>query len=389
MSGRGLEIRLRPEVLRWARERAGLGVEGLAKKLGTDPERVRGWETSGRITVAQADKLARHTHTPLGYLYLPEPVADRLPIADFRTGKERPSSRPSLELLDTIRTMQRRQAWLRDELIENGHEPLPFVGSARLDTPVRRVAASIREALGLDRGWASASGTWREALRGLRDRIEAAGVTVVINGIVGNNAHRPLDPAEFRGFALVDAYAPLIFINGADFTSAQMFTLVHELVHVWIGAGGVSNFDAMEPRPHRVETFCNAVAAEVLVPEEEIRAMWSSIPGRTDAYSAVARAFKVSTIVAARRALDLQLISRDAFLQFYEAWERDERRKKESAGDGGSFWNTQNVRIGRRFGLAVVRAVKEDRLLYRDAYSLTGLRGKTFDTFVRQMEAEL
>jgi Zn-dependent peptidase ImmA (M78 family)/transcriptional regulator with XRE-family HTH domain len=390
MSGRRLEIRLRPEVLRWARERAGLTPEVLARRLGVTPRRVREWEDSGQITVAQADRLAHHTCTPVGYLYLSEPPADRLPIPDFRTAGDQAPPQPSLELLDTIRAMQRRQAWLRDELIAAGFDPLPFVGSAGLDMPPPRLAASIREALGLAEGWADTHRTWTDALRGLRERIESTGVTVVINGVVGNNTHRPLDPNEFRGFVLVDEYAPLLFINGADFVSAQMFTLVHELAHLWTGQSGVSNFETMTPSPRDVEKFCNAVAAEVLIPERELQGVWPRLKRTSnDVYSAVARAFKVSTIVAARRLFDLRLISRDEFFGFYETWERHERRQKQTGGDGGDFWRTQNIRIGHRFGLAVVRAVKEHRLLYREAYSLTGLRGKTFDTFVRQMEAEL
>src|SRR5690606_3963672 len=98
-------------------------------------------------------------------------------------------------------------------------DPLRFVGSARNRPPVEEVAQSIRASLGIDTGWANGYRSWADALRGLRRRIEAAGVVVVINGIVGNNTHRKLDVSEFRGFALVDEYAPLIFVNGADFTS--------------------------------------------------------------------------------------------------------------------------------------------------------------------------
>jgi Zn-dependent peptidase ImmA (M78 family)/transcriptional regulator with XRE-family HTH domain len=389
MSGGRLQINLQPKVLRWARERAGLETDALASKVGVKPGRVYEWEQSGRISFAQANKLAHHTHTPLGFLYLPEPVDDRLPIPDFRTVGDRPLRRPSPELLDTIQMMQRRQAWMRDELIEEGHAALDFVGSVGLNAQPGDVAGMMREILGLGPHWADAEHPWSDALRGLRDHIEAAGVLVVFNGVVGNNTHRKLDPDEFRGFALIDEYAPLIFINGADFKSAQIFTLVHELAHVWTGAGGVTNFEALEPSPHVMEQFCNQVAAEFLVPEAEIRSIWNQIPEGEDRYQFLARRFKVSSIVAARRALDLAFIDRNAFFEFYNAWQVDERRKKQRGERGGSFWNSQNVRIGARFGAAVARAVKEGRLLYREAYSLTGLKGKTFDKFVRQLGAEL
>jgi transcriptional regulator with XRE-family HTH domain len=160
MSGKKTRIALQPEVLRWARERSGLEVEKLARKVGVKPERVQDWEQSGQITLSQVDKLAHHTRTPLGFLYLPEPVDDRLPISDFRTAGDRQHYRPSPELLDTVRIMQRRQSWMRDELIEAGNVPLDFVGSVNLDARPREVADAMRATLGLDLHWANAESTW-------------------------------------------------------------------------------------------------------------------------------------------------------------------------------------------------------------------------------------
>lgn len=384
-SARRTQITLEPEVLRWARERSGLEIESVARKVGVKPERVREWEESGQITRPQVDKLAHHTHTAVGFLYLPEPVEDRLPISDFRTAGDRPLRRPSPELLDTVQLMQRRQSWMRDELIEKGNEPLEFVGSARLNAIPKEVAGDMRTRLGLELQWASAESTWTDALSRLRSDIEAIGVLVVANGVVENNTHRKLDPDEFRGFALVDEYAPLIFINNADSKAAQMFTLVHELAHIWTGAEGVSNFtQGFLPLPSEIEQFCNKVAAEFLVPEDELRVVWERAQNEEEPYEFLARYFKVSTLVAARSVLDLKLINQAAYFEFYRAWLEDERRVQLSGGGGGNFWNNQNFRIGKPFGSAVVRAVREGRLLYRDAYSLTGLKGETFDELVQR-----
>jgi Zn-dependent peptidase ImmA (M78 family) len=385
MSSARLQISLQPAVLLWARERVGLDPKELAVKIGIKPDRVSEWETSGKISFSQVEKLAHLTHTPLGFLYLPEPPDDRLPIPDFRTIGDQTLLRPSPDLLDTVQAMQRRQGWMRDELIEDGARPLGFVGSATLDSKPIEVAEAMRTALRLARNWAEAERTWTDALRHLRDRIEEAGVLVVFNGVVGNNTHRKLNPDEFRGFALVDAYAPLVFINGADYKAAQMFTMVHELAHIWAGADGVSNFQDMQPSPNRTERFCNAVAAEFLVPARDLRSAWGQVPQGEAPFNFLARRFKVSSLVAARRALDISLIDRDGFFDFYNAYREDERRRRLHDGGGGDFWNNQNVRIGQRFGAAVVRAVKEGRLLFRDAYLLTGLKGKTFDHFVEAM----
>ena len=377
MSGRRLQITLQPDVLRWARERAKLQPEELARKMGVKrPERVLEWERDGVISVAQIDKLAKCTYTPLGFLYSKEPPDERLPIADFRTREGTPP--PTPDLLDTVYLMQRRQGWMRDELIEDDAEPLDFVGAYGLDSQPRHVASAMREVLQLPRGWAQAEGTKNDALRRLRSRFDAVGVLVCFNGVVGNNTRRKLNPNEFQGFALSDEYAPLVFVNSADFKAAQMFTLAHELAHLFIAKSGVSTFQELQPDSNDTEQFCDKAAAEFLVPAEELRAFWSR-SGTNNPLQAVATKFKVSSIVAARRALDLKLISTDTFFNFYEenAKEWDGNQPRED--DGGNFWNTQKWRIGPRFATAIVRAVKEERTLYREAYNLTGLWGDTFE----------
>ena len=383
-----MNLNLTPKVLRWARERAGLDQRTLAKKVTGKPtaERVKQWEQTGVLTFSQVKKLAHATHTPEGFLYLNEPPDDRLPIPDFRTVRDERVRRPSPDLLDTVYSMQRRQTWMRDFLIEEGQSQLGFIGSATLNSNPQKVASEMRRTLGVDGGWANEESTWTDALMHLRQKIESAGILIVVNGVVGNNNHRKLDPNEFRGFVLSDVYAPLVFINGADFKAAQMFTIAHEVAHLWINREGVSNFEAMQPPPIRVEQWCNQVAAEFLIPADELSEAWKHARQSKEPYQTLAAHFKVSTIVAARRVLDLDLITKKQFFQFYESYQKDERRKKETKKNkGGDFWNTQNVRVGERFGAAVVRAAKEGRLLYREAYQLTGLSGKTFDRFAENL----
>ncbi|MCE2447378.1 MAG: ImmA/IrrE family metallo-endopeptidase [Candidatus Latescibacteria bacterium] len=371
MTSRRLQITLQPEVLRWARERAGFERPELARKLQVSPERVSEWERNGKISVAQADRLAQRTHTALGFLYLAEPPEERLPIPDFRTRDNAP---PYL--------MQRRQAWMRDELIEGDAEPLDFVGAYGTDAHPRQVGAAMRDALQLTEDWAEKLSAWSDALRHLRHLVDAAGVLVSFSGVVGNNVYRKLDPDEFQGFALVDEYAPLVFVNSADFMAAQMFTLAHELAHLFIAQSGISNLEALQPPSDETEQFCNKAAAEFLIPEEELRAFWPSARRTNDPYQAIAHRFKVSSIVAVRRALDLDSIGRDEFFRFYnhqrvDRWRSDQQRQ----GSGGHFWNTQKWRIGPRFASAIVRAVGEGRLPYREAYNLTGLPESKGDRF--------
>lgn len=361
-------------VLRWALQRSGRpsAIERKFPKLG---EWLRGesWPT-----LRQLEDLANATSTPLGYFFLSEPPEERLRIPHFRTLGGEPTFRPSPDLLETVQMMERRQAWMREYLIEQGQEPLPFVRSARLTDEPRRVAREMKSALGLAEGWAAEQRTWTAALHMLQGKMEEAGILVVVNGIVGNNTRRKLDVNEFRGFVLVDEYAPLVFVNGADGKAAQMFTLAHELAHIWYGSSAAFDLRELQPAADETEQACNQVAAEFLVPENELRQIWTHVRRDSRRFQQVARRFKVSELVAARRALDLTLITRNEFLEFYRAYLEDKRRAADQDREGGNFYATQNLRIGRRFAEAVVHTTREGRLLYREAYQLTGLYGKAF-----------
>jgi len=336
-------------------------------------------------TLRQLEAFARATSTPLGYLFLAEPPEERLPIPYFRTPGDTQPHRPSPNLLETVQMMERRQAWVREYLIDEGQEPLPFVRSAKLSDEPRTIAEEMRNVLGLEQGWAAEQTTWTDALKELQKRIEAAWILVVINGIVGNNTHRKLNPEEFRGFVLVDEYAPLVFVNGADAKAAQMFTLAHELVHLWLGSSAAFDLRELQPADDEGERACNRIAAEFLVPENELRMLWPSASQNPGRFQVIAHSFKVSELVAARRALDLSLIGKGEFRDFYEAYLQDERRRASKRPSGGDFYASQNLRIGRHFAELVVRATKEGRLLYRDAYQLTGLHGRAFEQYAESI----
>ena len=380
-------VRIKGDLLRWAMIRSGLTDEELERRF---PQFVE-WEAETRgPTLRQLEQFASVTRTPLGYLFLESPPEERLPIRHFRTIRDEPVERPSPDLLETVQAMQRRQTWMREFLIEEKEVPLPFVGSVTINTEIGETAEGIRNVLGLRTGWAQRYNWWREAFAALRDSTDQAGILVIKNGVVGNNTHRKLDVDEFRGFVLVDEYAPLVFINGADFEGAQMFTLAHELAHVWLGTSSAFNLLDLQPFDEEQEKYCNKVAAEFLVPERELRAAWQEADeAGGDPFAFLSRRFKVSSIVVARRALDLGFISRDRFFEFLRRY-RDEqeerlRERRESRQPGGNFYNTQNVRIGKRFAAAVYHAAKDGRILYRDAFRLTGLYGNTFDNYFRRL----
>ena len=377
-------LRLQPDVLRWARKRARFSITQLAGAMAVAPERVSEWERTGVMNPVGVEALSSKTRTPFGLLYLSRPPEDGLPIPDYRTRDGDSVDLASPELMEVIADMLRRQAWMRDELADSETEPVAFVASHTLTDPPRAVARTIREALGLGDGWASTTAGWRKAFEKLRDRAEGAGVLVTFNGVLGNDAGRALDPDECQGFALCDPHAPLVFVNGTDFEAAQMFTLAHELAHLALGRSGVSGFEQFQTGHPGNERLCDRAAGELLVPETDFREHWPQVAARDDPFRSVAQHFRVSPIVSARRALDLGYISGDRFRACYREC-RSSAKVAPAATGGDDFWSTQRWRIGIRFAEAVVRAVREERLLYRDAYLLTDLYGDTFDLLPKRL----
>lgn len=375
-------VNVNKEVLSWAVRRSGHELDDLEQKF----PKIHQWiDKKSQPTLRQLELLAKTTLTPLGFFFLAEPPEEILPIPHFRTIHGDTPTKPSPDLLETVQIMQRRQAWMREYLIEQGQNELSFVGSSQREEEPRIVVQRMLETLGLDIGWAATERTWTDALHTMRQSIEDAGILVVVNGIIGNNTHRKLDPNEFRGFVLVDGYAPLVFVNGADGKAAQMFTLAHELAHVFYGSSAAFDLREMQPANDPMEKTCNRVAAEFLVPQSELRQTWPSVRGDSEPFQTIARRFKISALVAARRALDTNLINKEAFLNFYRAYQSDERRAAADRSPGGDFYVNQNLRVGQRFASAVIRAVKEGKLLYSEAYRLTGLYGKTFDHYATSL----
>ena len=295
-------VTVKKELLSWARERAGLEQDALIGRFKRLPE----WET-GEVqpTLKQAEDFARAVHVPVGYLFLTEPPEESLPIPDFRTFAGQPMLRPSPNLLDTIYTCQERQTWYRDFARITQTPELEFIGSATVDMSPEEAAARMRSILGFDLDARKGCQTWADALRLFIRQADKIGVLVMVSGIVMSNTHRKLDPNEFRGFALSDPLAPLIFINGSDTKAAQIFTLAHELAHLWLGDSALSNIEAA-PRQGfpQEEVWCNAVAAELLVPIANLRAELRTDESLTNTLPRLARIFKVSTLVILRRLLD-------------------------------------------------------------------------------------
>ena len=366
----------------WALERAGKHPHELGKELA---DKVPAWQAgTQQPTLKQLEKFAKKVHVPLGYLFLPEPPEEPVPIPDFRTFANRKVRRPSPDLLDTIYICQQRQEWYREYAELNRLNGVPFVGTKSIDDEPKKVAREIAEFIGFGMRERAECKTWEEALRLLRERIEDAGVLVMNSGIVGANTHRKLNVEEFRGFALSDDLAPLIFVNGADTKAGQIFTLAHELAHLWQGQTALSNIGMRNTRGFRQEeVWCNRVAAELLVPMDALREELAASNTRDvrELKNELARHFKVSTLVILRRLLDARHLERG---DFEELWQREMaflRERVQERGSGGNAYNTLPVRLSRRFLRALFVSTLEGHTLYRDAFRLMGV--KKTETFQR------
>lgn len=376
-----MRVEVRPEMLQWARERARLSLDALVVRFPQLPA----WERGERQpTFNQLEDFARAVHAPIGFFFLPQPPVERTPIPDFRTVGSQAVARPSPDLLDTIYLCQQRQEWYRDYARSGGEQLLGFVGAATLNSTVEATAAEMRGRLNFDLAERGQLPNWTEALRRFSEQVDALGVLIMVSGVVGSNNTRRLNPDEFRGFTLVDPWAPLIFVNGADSKAAQMFTIAHELAHVWLGESGISNAQLFAPASQRIETWCNQVAAELLVPLAALRNELRPDADLAAEKDRLARRFKVSTLVVLRRLRDAGALTEEELWREYRL--EIEHLAEAVRGSGGNFYRTVTARTGKRFSRAVVSSTLEGQTLYRDALRLLGFsKMQTFHELGRSL----
>lgn len=354
---------------RWAIQRAGYSVDDYVAKY---PKMADWMEGVKQPTIKQLEEFAQRVYLPLGFLFLENIPTENIPFPVFRGDAGR-YDHFDLNVYDTVNAVQQRQDWLEDYIKDNEIETCGFVGCATLKTSVSEAVATLRRYLQLENRWAFGLKTTNMAVSKLTEKLEEAGVFLVYNGVVGNNTHRVLKVSECRGFALVNEFAPYIFVNSADAPAAQLFTLIHEAAHLMLGVSA-GHAETNTLSEDVTERWCDAVAAEFLVPEVELRQIWDGDLKK------MCRNFKVSELVIVRRAHDLGLMTNEEYQKFWIEYRN--RPVKKKAGSGGDFYRTSVKRVGRLFAIHVKNAVKSRQLSYTQAYRLTGLYGKTFDQFM-------
>ena len=339
---------IKKEMLIWAVTRYGLSVEEYAQK---NPAFSKWINEERKPTFKQLEAFANSVYVPLGYLFLDEPPVETVPIPMFRSG----GGSVSLNVMDEVRKVQERQEWLSSYIEGNGIEAPSYVGSIATDTPIETTCQTIRNILGLSLDWAFKEYSMGDAIRKLVTRMEDSGTMVCINNMVGNNIFRKISVSDCRGFALIDKNAPFIFVNGGDAQVAQTFTLIHEFVHVLIGyESGVGDEDSIINSSDD-ERYCDKVAAHFLVPEGLFR--------------------------QARRAAELNFISRARQFQLFAIWKNEPIPHKDNSGHP-PFRTMALRRISPTFMIHLSNAAHANKILYLDAYRLAGLKGDTFHNVV-------
>lgn len=376
-----MKVAVKPTLLEWACRRGGLDEQTLLRQFPKLPE----WKAgTAQPTLKQLEKFAQKNHVPLGMLFLPAPPVEKLPISDFRTIKNSGINKPSQNLLETIYLCQQRQDCYSQYLRNNNFNENEFVGCVTRDRSVIEVAQNIRDAVGFGLDERQQFTKWEDTLRFFIEQVGQLNILVMISGIVGSNTHRSLDPNEFRGFVLMDQFSPLIFINGKDTKSAQIFTLAHELAHIWLETEGISNLQIADvDNQDDNELWCNQVAAELLVPLADLQNNFNRANSLENELKRLAKFYKVSSLVITRRLYDLNVYNYQEFRMVYEEELNNLKTLQEGSKQkgGGDFYRNLNVKVNRQFLQALVSSTLEGKTLFRDAFRLLSI--KKSETFYK------
>ena len=361
--------------MRWAARRAGVEAEDLSKTFRKSPEAIQDWfEGSSAPTFKQAQRLAKRLRIPFGYLFLLRLPEEDLPIRDFRRVHGTVLREPSVDLHDVVSDVLLKHDWYWDYRAEHDEPPFAFVGRFSMGSPVPRVAEDIRSELSFESKVRPQDR--RRFLGTFVRQIEEQGILVMRNGIVRQATNRPLQVEEFRGFSIADPMAPIIFVNNADSNAAQIFTLAHELAHIWIGEGGVYDADLTITRrdPDDIEAFCNEVAGELLLPWSHLSQLWNNRSvSKTNWVRIMSRRFSVSTVMVARQLWMHHAIDREEFFAIYEV-ERENWLPSKKTTSGGDYYRMVPIRNSRLLTEVILESVTAAETSIRDASRMLGVK---------------
>jgi len=329
------KIKFNVEILIWGIKESGLTLDKIAKKLGTKKEKVEKWlKKEDFPTYKQLRKLSDILNIPFGYFFLKKlPVREKLEIPDFRHAKDSiPLTKNFYEIYYDVK---RKHDWIK--------------------------------------------------LKREKEEFNQCGIIVIKNSILINNSHIKLDPNEFRGFVIVDKLAPVIFINGADSIKAQIFTLFHELAHIWLGQSGIS--DVNLENTNYIERLCNQVAVEILMPEEKIRKLWNSSLEPYENIKILSKTLPVSKLALSYRGVNLGLITFNTQKEIEKILKEEWLAEKgeEKRGTGGDYYRTIPIRNSKTLTREVLSSLQAGELLYKEAAQLLNVKVKSLKKMLENL----
>jgi len=370
------------EILKWARLRCSYDLSLASEKIGVPKDKLEAWENGiKKPTFNQAINIANKYRIPFGYLFLKQPPNDNVAVPDLRTLNNASTPNLSADFKELILDIEYKHNWYVNYLKEQNILKIPFVARFKNKHNFKTIAHDIVNVLKIDDNLRKESKTSDSYFSKIVIRMEECGIWVIKTGIIKNNTHKSLSVEEFRGFAICHEYAPLIFINSKDANAAQIFTLIHEAAHIWIGESGITDLSiqALSNSFNKVEILCNKIAGEVLVPEESIKKNWNKNEEISANISKASSYYKVSKVVIAKRAYDLELINLDQYTQIYNI-ERQKWVKKTKTGSGNIWMNYKNSN-GSSFSKTVVSQTLEGKILYSEASKLLNVNSANIDKF--------
>ncbi len=377
------KIEFNVEILIWAIEESGLTPDKIAKKLGTKEEKIEKWlKKEDFPTYKQLRKLSDILNIPFGYFFLKKiPIREKLEIPDFRQAKDSiPLTRNFYEIYYDVK---RKHDWIKLKREKEEFTALGFVGKYTTNNNPKEVATDIKNILSITEK--DLEKPPNELLLNLIEKAEKKGIIVIKNSILINNNHIKLDPNEFRGFVIVDKLAPVIFINGADSIKAQIFTLFHELAHIWLGQSGIS--DVNLENTNYIEKLCNQVAVEILMPEEKVKKLWDSSIEPYENIKKLSRTLPVSKLALSYRGVNLGLITLNTQKEIEKILKEEwlTEKKEEKKGAGGDYYKTVPIRNSKTFTSEVLSSLQSGELLYKEAAQLLNVKVKSLKKMLENL----
>ena len=351
-------------------------------------ETLESWLNSEKApSYEKIKEVSKDTHIPFGYFFLKNPPEEKLELLEFRTIKNNEYNSPSRELIECVRNMKQVIFWTRNNLIEENVGKCSVVGALKETDNKDSIVNFVRTTLSLEENWFCKSANAADSFRRLREIISNLGIIVTLEGRAGNSNARAFDLNEFRAFTIIDDYAPLIFINSKDTDNGKLFSLLHEFTHICLGKNNLFN-DRYNSTVHidKLETLCNKVSAEILVPTELLKKQWERCKDK-DVLSIVdncAKYFRCSKLVIAKKAYDISLINFESYKKVYDCSIQNFEKRKSADRRGPSYYVTLASHVDKRFFTMLYSSVLDGRTRYTEAFRLTNTNRKTFEGLALQ-----